>query len=69
MTNIRGLRKIDGVRGRGEGAQDMVASESRGKTSEDHVKRDFGSSVGAVATGIRQAWWKRWSRGGVGLWK
>ena len=52
MTNIRGLRKIDGVRGRGEVAHAAVASESRGTTAEDHVKRDFGSSVGAAAKEI-----------------
>ena len=34
----------------------LALSDSRGTATEDQAKRDFGSSVGAVATGIWQAW-------------
>ena len=52
VSNIRGLCKRERVQGRGEGAQAVVALESRGTEAEDHAKRDFGSSKGAAAIGI-----------------
>ena len=36
--------------------QSVVASDSRITAAESHAKRDFGSIVGAAATGIWQAW-------------
>ena len=67
-TNIKDLCKGDGVRGWGEGARAVVASDSRITASEDHTKRYFGSSKGEVATGIWRAWRGRGRVGRVGLW-
>ena len=55
-TNIIGLYERDRVQGRGERAQEVVASDSCVTANEDYTKRYFGSSVGAAATGIWQAW-------------
>ena len=56
MTNIRAFSKIDGVQGQGDGAREIVVSDSRRTEDEDHAKRDFVISVGAAVTGIWQAW-------------
>ena len=53
-TNTQGFCKIDGVQVWGEGAQSVVASDSRGTVAEYHAKRDFFRSAGAAATGIWQ---------------
>ena len=56
MATIRGLCEGDGIRGRGEIAQSVVASDSCGTEAEDHSKRDFGSSVGAAEIVIWKVW-------------
>ena len=45
-----------------------MSSNVCGTASEDHTKRNFGSSVGAAAKGIWKAWWGRGKIGIVGLW-
>ena len=49
-TNIRGLCKRNRVRGQGEGAIAVAASDSCGKASESHAKETL------------EAAWERWRR-------
>ena len=55
-ANIRGMCEGDRVRGRGDVAQAVVASDGCVTAAEDHAKRYFSRIVGAVATGIWQVW-------------
>ena len=56
MTYIRGMREVDGIGGSGEDMGAVMDTGGSREAVEGHVRRDFGSGKGAVATGIWQAW-------------
>ena len=64
-TYLRGMRKGDGLRVRGEDSGYVVDTCGSGKTAEGHVRRYFNGGKRAEATVIRQAW-QGIGRGGGG---
>ena len=57
ISHIRGMRKVDELRGRGEALVAVVETGSRRGKDEGHVRRYFGGIKGAAEMGIRKAWW------------
>ena len=60
---LQGMRKGDGLLGIWGDSVAMVETRDSRKTSGGHIRRDFGSSKGAAAIGIRQVWQGRGRRG------